>query len=522
MPKLELFTNRVEIDGESFPFNELKDQDESGDLVSVVYTQSASNVTKSVRSLYQLPYTEWTDSGDTPYASKAALLSDMKAFFFKVDGGGVVGDIETLGTSETDTTKLLAPDGIGGVAWNVHSANAIRVYQSNAAALLGGVIDSTKPYILEEIIDLTGLGVSIEVPSTGMTLIGYSFDLSGIKCSDIGYTLFTSPVGGSGNFLDFDLFYEIDGAGSQVRDIVSATNFDAIESSRINYNNCTSIGTIDGYRQGLETGTGRFGGTPELILKGLWSGGYFTDVSIVRGLTDGAYSLYKAGVGFLMSSRFRTNQNIDLPANVSFFDFAPVNFVNPSTLVVNGAIISRNGIFNSSDANITPNVDKGDLVCHWKGNNGMGNTFEGGSLGVSVEQETVISVQGDFYDIVAASWATLDLQHFDSPSNGQLRHLGNTPREFKVSADLTIDGGSNNVLTVRVLKYDASDVGFVTVLDQRRQVNALVGGRDVAFFNININTELDQNDYIVLQVANLSGTTNVTAEIDSYYIVEER
>lgn len=83
MPKLELFTNRVEIDGEPFPFNELKPRDDSGDLVSVIYTQSASNVAKTLNNLYQLPFGEWTDSGDVPYVSKEALLSDMKAFFFK-------------------------------------------------------------------------------------------------------------------------------------------------------------------------------------------------------------------------------------------------------------------------------------------------------------------------------------------------------------------------------------------------------------------------------------------------------
>ena len=44
----------------------------------------------------------------------------------------------------------------------------------------------------------------------------------------------------------------------------------------------------------------------------------------------------------------------------------------------------------------------------------------------------------------------------------------------------------------------------------------------MAFFNININTTLDQNDYVFLEIANQTSTTNVTAELDSYYIVEER
>jgi hypothetical protein len=72
------------------------------------------------------------------------------------------------------------------------------------------------------------------------------------------------------------------------------------------------------------------------------------------------------------------------------------------------------------------------------------------------------------------------------------------------------------------MKYDNSTATSLEVLTQTRQVNNLVGGRDVAFFEININTTLDQNDYIYLEVANNSGTNNVTAEADSYYIVEQR
>jgi hypothetical protein len=114
------------------------------------------------------------------------------------------------------------------------------------------------------------------------------------------------------------------------------------------------------------------------------------------------------------------------------------------------------------------------------------------------------------------------LQHFDNPTGNQLRHLGNTPREYKVVADLVLDSGSNDVVTIRVTKWDDSSSTFITVLDQTRQVNALVGGRDVAFFSVNINTTLDQNDYVKLQVANISATNDITAETDSYYIVEER
>tara|TARA_R110002096_G_scaffold319234_1_gene513453 strand:- start:289 stop:1545 length:1257 start_codon:yes stop_codon:yes gene_type:complete len=410
----------------------------------------------------------------------------------------------------SDILSATENSGAGGLV------NRVTVSQ---ASDLSGVLVSTKEYFIDGVIDMGAQ--KIEVPQGGLNLSGYNFDVSKLISSTGAYTMFTSPVGGSGNILGKDYAIEVTGVGSQVYNVVSDTGLEAFEFARINYNNCSSLGTIDNYRQGLEVGTGRFGGSPELTLKGVWVGGYFIDTSIVRNLTDGAYSLFKAGVGFVMSSRFRSNMNLDLPASASFFDFAPANFVNPSTLNIEGAIITRDGIFDATDSNITPNITASSLVSAWSANNGIPNTFEGGSIGVTTEAVTTIALEDTFVDLNATVWTSADLQHFDNPTGNQLRHLGNAPREYKVIADFAIDSTANDVLTLRVTKWDASTSTFTTVLDQHRQVNNLVGGRDVAFFNVNINTELDQSDYIKLQVAN-DNANDVTAEVDSYYVVEER
>jgi len=73
-----------------------------------------------------------------------------------------------------------------------------------------------------------------------------------------------------------------------------------------------------------------------------------------------------------------------------------------------------------------------------------------------------------------------------------------------------------------VLKWDNSASQFVVVLDQTRVINSLVGNRDVGFFEVNINTTLDQNDYVKMQIANLTAQNDITIEADSYMIVEER
>lgn len=411
----------------------------------------------------------------------------------------------------SSATGVKGDDGDGGLQGRV------RVRDASA---LTGTLDSTLEYFIDGIVDMGNQ--SIEVPAGGLSLTGYNFDVSKLTSSADNYTMFTSPVGGSGNVLGKDYGIEVTGTSSKVYELTSATGLDAFEFSRINYNNCSSLGIITDYRQGLESGSGRFGGKPELTLAGTWLGGFFIDASIVRQLEDGAYTLFKAGAGFTMASRFRSNMNVDLPASASLLDFSPSNFINPSTLQLEGGVVTRDGVFGTQDANITPNITEADLASRWIGNNGLPNTFEGGSIGVTTEATTVINTAGVFEELLATTWTLSDLQHFDNPAGNQLRHLGSTPREYKVVADIVLDSGSNDVLTLRVTKWDNSLSSFVAVLDQSRQVNALVGGRDVAFFSININTTLDQNDYIKLEVTNQSSTQSVVAETDSYYIVEQR
>lgn len=387
------------------------------------------------------------------------------------------------------------------------------------ASDLSGTLDPTKEYFIDGIVDMGSQ--SIEVPAGGLSLTGYNFDVSKLISSEAAYTMFTSPVGDSGNVIGKDYAIEVTGSGSKVYELVSNTGFDAFEFSRVNYNDCESLGSISGYRQGLEVGTGRFGGKPELELIGTWSGGFFIDTSIVRNLDDGAYSLFKAGAGFTMASRFRSNQNIDLPASASFIDFSASNFSNPSTLQLDGCIITRNGAFDATDANIIPNVSAGDLISEWIGNNGIDNTFVGGEAAVTTEVATTIVSDGVYVDL-AGTYTTAGLQHFDSPANGQLRHLGDSPREYQIGAQFVIDGTANDVVALKAVVFRSATTSFEDGKVQNRVINALQGGRNVAYYVYFDNITLNKNDYVKFQVANIGSTDNVTSELDSSFTVQAR
>ena len=395
--------------------------------------------------------------------------------------------------------------------------NRVIVTQSNYTTTLGGTIDSTKEYFLDGVIDMGA--TQITVPSGGINIKGFDFNVSGLTSSENTYTMFTGATAGDVLFFDFKI--EVTGTSSQVFDLNNSSGLNTFEISRINFNGCTSLGELDGYRQGLETGTGRFGGTPNLILSGTWLGGYFIDTSIVRSLTAGAYSIYEAGTSFLMNSRFRSNQNINLPSIASFIDFGKTNFVNPNTLQLDNCIVSRNGTFDATDTAIVPNIDRADVESYFKGNTGILNTYVGGKVFVNSTSTTVVSAGSTFYTLNGI-WSSENLQHFDNPSSGELRHLGVNPIEFNLVSDLVLDSNPNDVLEVRLRKWNNSTSTFENFGNQLRQVNSLVGGRDVAFFTLLQSITLNQNDYVFLQVANNNGNNNITAEIDSFMRIEAR
>ena len=298
------------------------------------------------------------------------------------------GNLEDLddvnGTPLTTTGQILVWDndlGVFDFTDNINNYSSsgldkrIIVTQSNKDTTLGGVIDSTKEYFLDGVIDMGT--TQITVPAAGMTINGLSFDLSGLTSTADNYTMFVSEsiVIGSVNLLGRDYFIEVTGVNSKVYELYDATGFNAFEFTRVNYNNCTSLGDIYDYRQGLEDGTGRFGGSPSITLHGLWVGGYKITNSITRSMSDTTTEpLFKAGILFQMNSRFYTDMNVDLGTLQPLLDFAPANFPNAKTLQLKEMIVSRDFVFDSADANLTPNITELDTASEWLSNDGLPNT----------------------------------------------------------------------------------------------------------------------------------------------------
>jgi hypothetical protein len=383
---------------------------------------------------------------------------------------------------------------------------------------LTGTIDSTKLYFLDGIIDMTGLG-TITVPASGISVSGDDFDISQLISSTPGHVLFTT----TGSIKLRQCSVSVTGAGASVYSGVGATGGEILELSSVNYNDCTSLGEISGFRQGLELDTGRFGGSPSLTLSGAWDG-YRIATSISRSLDNSmSEPLFKNGTALTFSGRFLTNINADLGTLAPFSDFVTGNFLSSSAFIIDEALVRRNGVANAADATINTGIDHTDIACSWSNNIGIPNTFEGGRLDITSASATALNGVsiGVFLDI-AGTYAASDLQHFDSPSNGQLRHLGSDPREYSFAGDILLDGTSGDIITVKVSRWDNSAAGFVDLASFTREIVNLPGANDSASFGLLGNTIMDENDYLKLQVSNGTGARDVTAEVDDFLIVSAR
>ena len=385
---------------------------------------------------------------------------------------------------------------------------------------LQGSLNSTVEYFLDGHIDMTGAGFSIEVPQGGLNITGYNFDLSSLSSTDAAYDLFTSPVGGSGNIIFKDFAISVSGAGSRVfGDVTSDTGSEAIEITGLNYNNCASLGNLSGYRQMLETGTGRFGGTPELTFSGSWSGARIS-TSLALGMSDFS-SLFKAGAGLTFSGRFISGMNCDLPSVGAFLDFAPANISNDESLQLNGCRVTRQGAINADDATIIPNITQADEQSIWRNNVGIKNTKKYIKANVTAEALTAMPLQDNYYPLLG-TFTVEDSEHFEMISNGEFRlKTGNGKYEF--IGNIEIEGTANDLIDISVTKSTDDGATYPTEIQHlRRPINNLVGSLDLAFFNIAFIDTLSKGDRVRIEAENKTRINgDVTMLLDSYFMIKE-
>lgn len=425
-------------------------------------------------------------------------------------------DLNTIPAPATIDINQNTPIFMSPMITNVVSSTQVIVNKHNYAVTLGsGNVSSLKTYLIDGVIDVGNL--PIVVPEGGLYLYGTDIDFSFLTSSEDNFTLFTSPVGGSGNMLIRQLTFTVSGTNSQVYDITDSNGFHAIEVDRINYTSCSSLGKIDGYRQGLETNTGRFAGKPSLTLDGNWIGGWRITTSLVRALTEGTYSLFTAGPTFMMNSRFLTDVNCDLPVNVSFSDFGESNFSEYSLLQVSGANFTRRGVSDPADTNIFPNIVPSSSVAVFRQNVGLANTFAGILVRCNTPIETTFDSSNQFKPL-RGSYNEYYNTHFGlGVGSNQVTNLVGYFTEFTLSVHFTITGDTDKDYSIRILTNLQPNVYTET-----RAIDNLRGSVDVGYYSFTIPITLVKNETMSIEVANLVNSDPCTLRPGTSFFIRSR
>lgn len=378
-------------------------------------------------------------------------------------------------------------------------------------------IDSTKVYLLDGELDLGS--TTIEVPVGGMNIAGYGTRISRLTSSENSYTMFTSPVGGSGDLFIQGIDLVVTGTGSKVFDLTDVDGTHAVELEAVNYTGCTSRGELTDYRQLLESNLGLFGGTPELTLSGTMNG-IRSVVAISRGLSN-LTALYKEGTSLSITGRFITDFNCDLPATGAFCDFQASNFTTDESFEIKDARFTRSGLIDATDTGIISNITADSVKSKWNNTVGLKNTVKYLESRCTAEVLTSIVAANTYYPL-AGTFTLNSGVHFDMPANGEFRALTGQAT-YKIQAELEIVGTSTEEIDIKITKSTDDGSTWPTEVNHiRRQINNFVGSRDVAFFPINFIVDLNEGDRVRFEVENATtpaSTNDVTLGLDSFIII---
>lgn len=382
------------------------------------------------------------------------------------------------------------------------------------AADLAGVLDATKDYLIDGIIDMGS--TPIQVPATGIQLTGLGFNVSKLISSEPNYTMFTN--GSAGDVLITGIGIEVTGASSKVFDLNNTAQggLGAVELQTVNFNDCIDLGTLTGYRQFLANGCGWFGCSDGLKFDGVWIGGARITTSIVRGQLAG--TIFKGEVGQTFASRLITDINIEIPAGVVGFDFAEANFINDREFQILGAVFSGSGTYlNDVDGDSIKSFFQNNTVLN--GSTEVVNTFVGGQSISSADATTNILTQSIFEDLVLTTVGTR-LVHF-TEVNGVWTYLASTPITIELEAVFTFSGSNNNIIAVNLVHVDASNGNAETVIRTGRATLNGGGGSDRAEnMPFIAQVDMEKDDVLKWQIANESSNSDIDTLEDSIVIID--
>lgn len=363
-------------------------------------------------------------------------------------------------------------------------------------------IRSDTRYVIDGSITIPS-GTNIILNDTVNYITGLGLYLSGIVCTEAGATLFTAPDGCGQCFIN-NCFISVTGIGAKVYNLTDATGTKNMIQQNVLYLNCTSLGTLGGFLQGLEESTARLGGTPSLLFTGAWTSGYLITNSIARSLTNSTYSIFECDSGMTFGSRFKGNPNFEIPSSVTGFTIAESNF-NDGAFQLKEAIFSGAGaVLNDS----TFTTSRKSLISSCVG---LATTIIGGSWRMTTPAATTLTLANTIYKMTGTT-TDYDMTWFEMTANNTVKLITSLDVGVNVyfSGSFT-SSASNTACTARLMFWDDSAGAYLDADTCHTDftTNSSSRAENVSLFSRRL--ILSQNDRIEVWVESTSAGVNVTA-----------
>lgn len=383
---------------------------------------------------------------------------------------------------------------------------------------LSGVLDSTKEYFIDGIIDMGSQ--TIQVPESGLNLKGYNFDNSGIISNEDNYTMFSNPDGGVAGYLRGEnIFFNASGVGSKVFDLNNNQTGNSVEFTNCNfgqfgYDATTSLGVLTDYRLFRLDGCAVILTADGVILSGTMSGGV-TITDTIALLLPSTHTLLKEGVSLVIDGSVNSNMNFNsVNSATEFCDFLPSVFTNDSSFNLS--------TFRTTASDPIPNISNSNVKVNFKNVRGLSNTYIGGEWVLTTEATTTISTTGVFVKLEGTTTYS-DMQHWSNETDNAFIYDSSEEIDIKILATLGLSGGNNDQVQVQIRLWDNSSSTYVIQATSSAQtLSGGLLGRRAENIVVQATTTVNENDRIEIWVANISDTTNLSGIINSKCVISER
>ncbi len=383
------------------------------------------------------------------------------------------------------------------------------------ASDLSGTLVSDKVYLIDGIVDMGTQ--TITVPSGGLEIGGYGLNVSKLLSTENSYTMFVDAASDAGNLFLTDITIDVSGTSSQVFDLDNSGAGGAVEINVVNFFNCTSLGTLDAYRQYLQFNSFWLNCSDGLTFAGAWDGGARIDTFLVRsfGATGTVFS-GSTSPALTFGSRFFCNGNINVPSGATVYDFAASMFTNDGGFELIVGEYSGDG---TVIAVKSPVVDNTSTKSRHRDNNGLANTYVGGRWSVTTTSATSTG-DVNFHHVDGITTAA-DMQWMSAGTANDLTYDSTQTVSVEIKGTISAtSGGNGQDITFKLRQYDDSATAYVDLETMPFVTTDTGTGRaqNVAILGY---AELDENDRIELWVSNAS-SGDVTVQLNSQLSISER